>query len=1208
MLKYLKSTSGTAAINLDSVAVLISNLTSLNNVVTLANTAASTSSTTGTIIVTGGAGIGGNLNVAGNIGGNNLTVNSAKINAGLNVIGQLNSTNIVNSGSISASSGTIGILNSITAAVSGQGTFGTIQVGNLANVGSITAITGTIGTLTSTSVSATNIIASASIYATDLYVDNAHPRNGNQINFGNADKVRITGGVVGQVLGTDGNGNLTWIDGPGQLTVGTGLVRVGNTISLAGTGFQAGTYDRITIDQYGRAVNGISITQTLDTVVGRGATTGTAIQLTNATDSTDPGEGALIVTGGVGVGATLVANELRSKGATNVEGSLNALSSVQVTNTLFLNGVNSGVVPLKITSGSLIPGSTVGSVEFDGDYLYVTTSIGRQVVQLRDSNAPASPVALVRAVASRNITISAATQSTNDIDNWDEVTLNAYDRVLLTSQTNPAQNGVYVWNGSGAALTRALDFNAMTGIFSGTTIFVGEGQVNHGSMWQIETANPITVGSTAIDIYRHLSRDNIAIAQLPVGGASGLITRTQYGTVELRSLKSNSSWITVANADGKLGNITISTGTVPVTSGGTGRTSITGWMRGTGASIMSTTTIPLSDIAGAGSIASQNANNVSISGGTISVASVTATALTATTTQLSGTTTANVVTAAEITVANLMVTGPISVPGLNGNVIALGANSTGTLSSAAITVTPVSNVTDTIALMNVILGKLVPPSPPNFPNSQAVSISSLTTARMANFTQTDNTTVSGYNAAGGTVLTNIRRLNSYQTNNITGSGPGDTGTVRVYKNGVISGTATMSGGVNGTYSDLVIFNNQDYHNINAEVNPNFWYSFDARASGTVSAGWNDLYINHTASASTNTVSWYYDASSPGTPVLSNTMITNDIEVLAYSSTVPHYTSASRFDITFDVNKLSGDTYPTSDSFATGIAGGAFATPVTLTYAGAGITVPLARNLYASAGSVNCTTTATIIPGFGSSIIGPTVSVTNGYASGSHVFTPGATILYKTGTSNQIEETSIPVTSVGTGSGNAQRIINPGATDTPAFTASAAAFNSETTILGVSDATVVAAVLKHDQVNYSSGYLPIGPNLSVGRSGSQYFTVKLTRTVVSKFNIKYTGTLAGLWVALPGSIIDTSSTLNGWLSLSSAYNGAGVPGAGTGGNGSNGCAIGGVAVLNSAQTNKQVTATFGTVSSSSTATNEIYIRIKLTAGQSLTAISIEAATN
>jgi hypothetical protein len=101
-------------------------------------------------------------------------------------------------------------------------------------------------------------------------------------------------------------------------------------------------------------------------------------------------------------------------------------------------------------------------------------------------------------------------------------------------------------------------------------------------------------------------------------------------------------------------------------------------------------------------------------------------------------------------------------------------------------------------------------------------------------------------------------------------------------------------------------------------------------------------------------------------------------------------------------------------------------------------------------------------------------------------------------------------------------------------------------------------------------------------------------------------LAGLWVALPGSSIDASSTLNGWLDMSLAYNGAGVPGFNT--NGSNGCAVGGTATLNSAVTNKNVTATFGTVSSTSTATNEIYVRIKLTSGQSLTALSIEAATN
>ena len=109
---------------------------------------------------------------------------------------------------------------------------------------------------------------------------------------------------------------------------------------------------------------------------------------------------------------------------------------------------------------------------------------------------------------------------------------------------------------------------------------------------------------------------------------------------------------------------------------------------------------------------------------------------------------------------------------------------------------------------------------------------------------------------------------------------------------------------------------------------------------------------------------------------------------------------------------------------------------------------------------------------------------------------------------------------------------------------------------------------------------------------------------------YTGTIAGLWVSLPGSTIDSTSSLSGWLDMSTAYSGAGIPGAntGAGGNGSNGCALGGVAVLNSAQTAKSVTATFGTVSSSSTATNEIYVRIKFTSGQTLTALSIVAATH
>ena len=78
-------------------------------------------------------------------------------------------------------------------------------------------------------------------------------------------------------------------------------------------------------------------------------------------------------------------------------------------------------------------------------------------------------------------------------------------------------------------------------------------------------------------------------------------------------------------------------------------------------------------------------------------------------------------------------------------------------------------------------------------------------------------------------------------------------------------------------------------------------------------------------------------------------------------------------------------------------------------------------------------------------------------------------------------------------------------------------------------------------------------------------------------------------------------------MSTAYAGSGIPGATSPGNGSNGCALGGLATLNANGT-YSVTATFGTVSSSSTATNEIYVRVKLTSGQTVSALSIQVATH
>ena len=539
-----------------------------------------------------------------------------------------------------------------------------------------------------------------------------------------------------------------------------------------------------------------------------------------------------------------------------------------------------------------------------------------------------------------------------------------------------------------------------------------------------------------------------------------------------------------------------------------------------------------------------------------------------------------------------------------GNTVVLGANTAGVLVSNAVSLTESTTVTNGLAQINQILGKLVPQSPGAFPNATSLSVSTLSTYRMTSFTQTDRTTTASKQASAGSTVTSVRRAAAYTTNTFGDAGPGESGTLTLVKNNVATGAVTFTASsANGTYSDLIITDSKDYAQTGRISYANFWRSFDAQGSGTVANGWNEIYLSHSAGSNTSTVSWYYDDSAPGSPTFATPSIVPSSTTVIYSSTVPHYTSATTFLLGVNVSKLSGDMYPTSNNFFTGTAGGAFGAPTTNTYPLVGIT-SMPRNHLVSSGSLVVNTTSTIISGFGSSATGPSVTVDNSYATASQAFTTALanTVLYKTGTANALEETTLTFGStVGVGSGLAARIINPGTTDTPAYTASASLFNSQSSTLTANDATIVAGTLKHDQVNYSSGYLPVGPNLSTGRTGAQYFTFRFVRTSVSKFDIQFTGTIAGMWVALPGSAIDTAAAAtNGWIDMSLAYGGSGVP--------SSGASVGGTVTLNSAVTNHRKTCTFGTVSSSSTSTNEIYVRIKLTSGQTVTALTLQSPTN
>ena len=399
--------------------------------------------------------------------------------------------------------------------------------------------------------------------------------------------------------------------------------------------------------------------------------------------------------------------------------------------------------------------------------------------------------------------------------------------------------------------------------------------------------------------------------------------------------------------------------------------------------------------------------------------------------------------------------------------------------------------------------------------------------------------------------------------------------------------------------------------------PGFYETADFGISGTsVPAGWNTVQLLHSAAGNTtiganNTTTgvWYYDDNtvSPiaGTPSFATQTFALRSSSVTYSSTVPHYNSSTVYEIGFVTTWNAGKTghSSTSSTILSGSAAGAFQSPGSKTYSNLGYTsFPSTTTVTSGAGPNSTTFTSSIVSGFGAQTTTstvPSITADNSYnTAATSLPSLGKIILYKTGTSNALEEGTISVASTFGNSpfNNAYRIEYTGSTDTPVIMSSATAFNSQTSTLYTYDATLVGTsgspAIRHDVTNYSTGYLPAGPDLR-GQAASQYFTFQFVRSGVSKFGITFTGNIAGLWVALPGSTV--SSAANNWLNMNIDSGSAG------------GCALGGTVTLNSSGAQSK-NCTFLTKNSSDAgATGEIQIRIKLTSGQSVTALSVTASS-
>jgi len=533
----------------------------------------------------------------------------------------------------------------------------------------------------------------------------------------------------------------------------------------------------------------------------------------------------------------------------------------------------------------------------------------------------------------------------------------------------------------------------------------------------------------------------------------------------------------------------------------------------------------------------------------------------------------------------------------------IGTPTIGSFRTGAITIVNSDFTKDSIEELNFVLKKLVPDAPDTLDGLALTLTGTAGNARLcANVPPSNNT--GGSAAVAGTQYT--RNTDSTITSQyITDVGPGDAGTVTGFVNAVGVGTTTLSVGDNaGTYGAIQIANNTDASQSarNTGITSQFYEVYDVRLINAASPdGYNLAKLTH-GSATTNSVYWYEDPSTVSAPVISFSAVTNPPSPqLVYSSGIAHYKNHAdnAFTYILTVTNATGDMY-SNYTFLTqdNNSGSAFANSGSKNYGNfAGGSNPPTKNFGVGTG---VTTLITSIPRDLHTTITSNhftrydASTPYGNHNNQRIsFSTPMNIMGTTARPNQIDEDDISST---VGNGNNGTRVKAGATgDNP--TASYATWTGGSSgAIDVYEATVRGGVLRHDQTNYSTGYLPVSQNYSSGRSGAQYYQVMLQQQYISSFNIVVTGSYGGCWVCMPNNStwMTGLSATNGWANMFTAYGGSGVPR-----NAAPGCASGSVMSGSSGT----FTCTFGTESSSNASSPyRILIRWRLNAGNSITAMS------
>jgi len=499
---------------------------------------------------------------------------------------------------------------------------------------------------------------------------------------------------------------------------------------------------------------------------------------------------------------------------------------------------------------------------------------------------------------------------------------------------------------------------------------------------------------------------------------------------------------------------------------------------------------------------------------------------------------------------------------------------------------------------------------------------------------------SGAGIATGTSVIRYVTTTPVITNLLSDINGSHTGILTALYNGSADGqkSFTTSTGESGTFTSLNITSEGDAHDeISSSTYPTgFFQCFTARVSKALSGidtGLNDFGMTH-STGSCGLVTFVRDNLNSTPTVTSGTLSESTGGTKRYISGIPYYNTGSpTLSLSgVEVTNFTGQTYQNTtspveidpgtnqESTSGNVIGfndytysqvDGSTTFIDLTY-----NVPIANTGVGAAytfGSLSIPITTSSVRSV------QTIKVRAKNSSGTGSYSTNSTnVQVHTASQSGINETAIAVADAlgSTYDDDGVRVFDfsSDTTDTPSFTGSTNFYtnsvyseSSDPGVSGTKEATVRLGVLKHDVTDYSSGYLPVGPDRS-GDTGTQYFTFAFRRQVVSNFDINITSSgISGLWIAAPGTDIDTTSGLNGWLRADTTYAGAGIPGSGSGGNGSDGCAFSnGDRIASSTSLSGGYTMTLGSENMSNATGNVVLIRIGLTSGQSITSLSIGQA--